>query len=182
MRKDLFASVFAIAFLALSVLAAPAASETPLDSKAKVVALIFISSECPISNKMVPEIERLHKKFAKEDAGLWIVYPNASDGEKEIKEHRREYRIHTPFVRDPKHYLVKKAGVTVTPEAVVYNAKREILYRGRINDQFLALGKGRPQPTQHDLEDAIEAVLAGNKPKIEKTEAIGCYLQDEEKK
>jgi hypothetical protein len=181
MRKAILSRVFATAFLAVSVFSA-AAAETPLDSKTKVVALIFISSECPISNKMVPEIERVHKKFAKTDAGVWIVYPNASDTEKDIKDHRREYHINTPYVRDPKHYLVKKSGVTVTPEAVVYNEKREILYRGRINDQYLALGKGRPQATQHDLEEAIEAVLAGNKPKAEKTEAIGCYIQDDEKK
>jgi hypothetical protein len=154
------------------------AADSPLDSKNKAVALIFISSECPVSNKMVPEIERLHKKFAKTAAGIWLVYPNASDGDKDIKKHRREYHISTPFVRDPKHELVKRAGATITPEAIVYNEKREIVYRGRINDQYLALGKGRPQPTQHDLEDAIDAVLAGGKPKQEKTEAIGCYIQD----
>jgi protein-disulfide isomerase len=173
----MFARVFATVLAALFVV--NVAAESPLNSKNKVVALIFISSECPISNKMVPEIERLYKKFAKKDAGIWIVYPNASDTDKDIKEHRHEYHISTPFVRDPNRELVKKAGITVTPEAVVYNEKREMMYRGRINDQFLALGKGRPQPTQHDLEEAIEAVLAGGKPKMEKTEAVGCYLQDE---
>jgi hypothetical protein len=144
-----------------------------------VVALVFVSSECPVSNKLVPELERLHKRFSKKDAEVWIVYPNASDGEKEIAKHRKEYRISAPFVRDEKHELVKKAGATITPEAVVFNEKREIVYRGRITDQFLALGKGRPQPTQHDLADAIEATLAGEKPKEGRTEAVGCFIQDQ---
>jgi hypothetical protein len=151
----------------------------PLESKEKVVALVFVSSECPISNKLVPELERIHKRFSKKDAQLWIVYPNASDGEPEIAKHRKEFRITAPFARDEKHELVKKSGVTITPEAVVFNEKREIVYRGRITDQFLALGKGRPQPTQHDLRDAIEATLAGEKPKLARTEAVGCFIQDQ---
>lgn len=154
-------------------------AESPLDSKKKVVALVFVSSECPISNKLVPELERLHKRFSKKDAAVWIVYPNVSDGDREIARHRKEFRISAPFARDEKHELVKKAGATITPEAFVYNEKREIVYRGRITDQFLALGKGRPQPTQHDLRDAIEAAVAGEKPKQARTEAVGCFIQDQ---
>src|SRR5689334_16865708 len=113
--------IFLAAFAAASVWAGP------LESKEKVVALVFVSSECPISNKLAPELERLHKRFSKKDAEVWIVYPNASDGEKEIVKHRKEYRITAPFVRDEKHELVKKAGATITPEAVVFNEKREIV-------------------------------------------------------
>ena len=168
-----------VRWICLAALAAVSIWSGPLESKEKVVALVFVSSECPVSNKLAPELERLHKRFSKKDAELWIVYPNASDGEKEIAKHRKEYRISAPFVRDEKHELVKKSGVTITPEAVVFNEKREIVYRGRITDQFLALGKGRPQPTQHDLADAIEATLAGEKPKQARTEAVGCFIQDQ---
>jgi hypothetical protein len=153
--------------LLLAFVAAAALAESPLESKAKVVALV------------VPELERLHKKFSKKDAELWFVYPNASDGQKEIARHRKEFRITAPFARDEEHKLVKRAGATITPEAVVFDERREIVYRGRITDQFLALGKGRPQPTQHDLREAIEAVIAGGKPKQARTEAVGCFIQDQ---
>lgn len=169
--------LFALTLLA-SLLPVSGAAPDLLKAKEKTLVLIFVSSECPISNKMAPEIERLHRKFSTNDVALTVVYPNASDSEKTIAAHQREYHLSAPFTRDPKHELVKAAGVTVTPEAVVFNAAREIVYRGRINDQYLALGKGRPAPTQHDLEEAIEATVAGKKPKESRTEAIGCYIQD----
>jgi hypothetical protein len=156
-----------------------ARADSPLDSKAKVVALIFVSSECPISNKMAPEIERLHQKFSTNGAAIFIVYPNKSDSDALIQAHRKDYRLTAPFVRDPDHALVRKAQVTITPEAAVFDAARHEVYRGRINDQFLAIGKGRPQATVHDLEEAIEAALAGSRPKAMFTEAVGCYIQDQ---
>jgi hypothetical protein len=154
-------------------------AESPLDSKEKVVALVFVSSECPVSNKLVPEFERIHKKFSGKGAELWLIYPNASDGEKEVAKHRKEFRIKAPFVRDEKHQLVKRCAATITPEAVVFDEKREIVYRGRVTDQFLALGKGRPQATEHNLADAIEAALTGKKLKVARTEPVGCFIQDQ---
>ena len=156
-----------------------ARADSPLDSKAKVVALIFISSECPISNKMAPEIERLHQKFSTNGASVVLVYPNKSDTDQLIKAHRKDYRLTAPYVRDVDHALVKKAMATITPEAAVFDANRNEVYRGRINDQFLAIGKGRPQANVHDLESAIEAALAGRRPEKMFIEAVGCYIQDQ---
>ena len=180
MRYSILMLLRLIAFilLPLSVLAAPFS----LKSDAKLVVLIFISSECPISNKLAPEIERLSHKFPTNEVSFNLVYPNASDTDAKISAHRRDYHLTANFLRDPQHELVKKAGATVTPEAAVFDANRNLAYRGRINDRVLALGKDRPQATQNDLEDAITALLAGKNPKHTRTEAIGCYIQDENQK
>jgi len=159
--------VRAIALLAMLALASFAAER-------RVVVEIFVSSECPISNKMAPEIERLTRKF---DGMITLVYPNESDTEEKIAAHRREYKLSAPAVRDPEHKRVKAAKATVTPEAAVLGARRTLLYRGRINDQFLAVGKGKPAPTRHDLEDAIVAALNGQKPHYAHIAAVGCYIE-----
>jgi hypothetical protein len=106
--------------------------ESPLDSKAKVIALVFISSECPVSNRMVPEIERLRRKFATKDVLVCVVYPNASDTETVIEKHRKEFRLQGAFIRDPEHKLVEKALIKITPEAAVFDEPRALVYRGRI--------------------------------------------------
>ena len=159
------------------------ADDTPWsDWSAKVVALVFVSTECPISNKFAPELERLSKRFPTNDVSLVLVYPNASDTDEKIQQHRRDYRLTGQFMRDPKHILVKKGGATVTPEAAVFDEKRRLVYRGRINDQYLALGKGRPKPTQHNLDEAITALRAGKKPNPSRTEAVGCLIQNRTQK
>jgi thiol-disulfide isomerase/thioredoxin len=173
MRSRLFSIVFAALF-AVSAHTA----KSPLDSKAKIVVLVFVSSECPISNKVAPELERLSHKFPTNEVSFTLVYPNSSDTESKVKQHRREYRLTGNFRRDPRHDLVKKARMTITPEAVVFDEMRNVVYRGRVNDQYLALGKGRPQPTEHDLPEVIAAVLDGKKPKQSRTEAVGCFIQD----
>src|SRR5947208_11001406 len=131
--------------LTLFVAACLHAQDSPLKSPAKVVVLVFISSECPVSNKFTPELERLAHEFPTNEVSFNLVYPNASDSDAKIAEHRRDFHLSAPFLHDPKHELVKITGVTVTPEAAVFDANRNLVYRGRINDQFLALGKGRPQ-------------------------------------
>src|SRR5687767_7497111 len=109
--------VFAILFSAWLALCAHAAS--PLDSNTKVVVFVFVSTECPISNRFAPELARLAHKFPTNDVSFTLVYPNASDSAKKVQKHRREFRLTGNFLRDPKHELVKKAGVTITPEAAV---------------------------------------------------------------
>jgi thiol-disulfide isomerase/thioredoxin len=173
----MFSRALTILFATLLAFSTSAA-DSILKSPAKIVVLVFISSDCPVSNKFAPELERLAHKFPSNEVSFNLVYPNASDSDAKIAAHRRDYRLTGPFLRDTKHRLVKETGVTVTPEAVVFDQNRNIAYRGRVNDQYLALGKGRPAPTQHDLEDAITALVSGQQPKESRTEAIGCSIQD----
>jgi hypothetical protein len=53
----------------------------------------------------------------------------------------------------------------------------ELLYRGRIDDGYAALGKKRAVVTEHDLRDALDAIAAGKPVKKAKTKAIGCLIQ-----
>jgi hypothetical protein len=73
---------------------------------------------------------------------------------------------------------VAEVGATVTPEAAVFDGNWNIVYRGRINDQFEDFGKSREKPTTHDLRDAIEATLTGRKIAEPNTKAVGCYIDD----
>ena len=68
-------------------------------------------------------------------------------------------------------------GATITPEAVVWAGGR-VQYRGRIDDRYVDLGVERPAATEHDLADAITAVLAGTPVAHPQTQAVGCYIAD----
>ena len=169
---------WAALLLLLSLGSAITRGEARLGSQAQVVALVFISSECPISYNMAPDIQRIYRKFSTNAVQFLLVYPNPSDSEERIAKHRREYRMGAPFVRDFDHSLVKKTGVTITPEAAVLDRQGTVVYRGRINDRFLSIGRARPEVTTHDLEEAIRAALAGQSPKNFSTRAIGCYIEE----
>lgn len=140
--------------------------------------LIFISADCPVSNRYAPEIQRLYREFAPKGFRFTLVYPNPSDDIAVIERHTREYALPSIVERDPGHALVKKAQATVTPEAVVFDNKDRVIYRGRIDDRFVELGRERPAATKHDLRNALNAVLAGRRVDPAKTQAVGCFIAD----
>lgn len=145
----------------------------PLDGRAAVVVLVFVGAECPISNRYAPEIARLREKYARRGVGFWLVYPNG--GVEAIRRHLEAHALGGDALRDPAQVLVRRAGATRTPEAAVFS-HGALVYRGRIDDRQVDFGIARPEASERDLEDAIEAVLAGRSPHHAVTTAVGCSI------
>ena len=147
------------------------------NSQSKATALIFIRTDCPISNRYAPEIERLKTKYAPE-VTFWLVYPDPDVTSQQIRDHVKEFSLSVAPIQDPQHQLVHKAAATVTPEAAVFLPDGVEIYRGRIDDRFVDFGKARPAATQHDLDSILQAVVAGKAVAKTRTQAIGCYISD----
>ncbi|MEY2427569.1 MAG: hypothetical protein QOJ40_454 [Verrucomicrobiota bacterium] len=144
----------------------------------KAMVLIFVRTDCPISNRYAPEIQRLYQKYASQGISFWLVYPEPDTSAAEITQHSKEYRLSLPALRDVRHSLVRKAGVRVTPEAAVFSSDGREIYRGRIDDRFVDFGKERPAPTQRDLDAALRSVLDHAPMPSRETLAVGCYISD----
>ncbi len=145
----------------------------------RLVILIFAATDCPISNRYVPEIARLNQEFSGRGVRIWWVFPNPEDTASIIRKHNAEFGISEPSVLDSGQALVRLAHVTITPQAAVFAADgprlREV-YRGRIDDRYLSIGKERPQPGQHDLELAISAAVDGKPIPAPAGPAVGCAI------
>jgi hypothetical protein len=140
--------------------------------------LVFTSIECPISNRYAPEIRRLQKDFAARGVRLSLVFANPQETPGAIREHVKAFGYDANVIRDTGSDLVKRTGVTVTPEAAVFDARGRLVYRGRIDDRYADVGIDRQTATTHDLEDAVAATLAGRAVQPARTRAVGCYLAD----
>jgi hypothetical protein len=127
---------------------------------------------------MAPEVRELYKEFKSQDVDFFLIYVDPHETAAAIHDHLREYEYPCMALRDPNHVLVEQTGATVTPEAVVFNDKWSVAYRGRINDMYEDFGKSREVPTKRDLRDAIVATLAGKAMAEPLTKAIGCYIGD----
>jgi hypothetical protein len=139
---------------------------------------VFTTTECPIANRYVPEIKRLADKFGSQGVKFTMVYPVPSDSDAMVREHLAKYQVDVPFTRDAGFAMVKATKVTVAPEVAVLDEVGRVIYRGRIDDRFVDFGKERPAPTSHDLESALDAVVAGKPVPVAQTRAVGCYLAD----
>lgn len=150
----------------------------PLGSEsAKTTVFLFTRSDCPISNRYAPEIQRLHKMFASHGTQFYLVYPDPQETALSIREHLDDYGYHCTALRDPDHKLVALTGASITPEAAVFSSDGTMVYLGRIDDRFPQFGVSR-NPATHELEDVLQALTTGNSVTPAKTQAIGCYIID----
>jgi hypothetical protein len=166
--------------LALLLAAAACAADDPFASSARARVLIFVRTDCPITNRYAPELQRLSQEFSGRGAEFWLVYPDSAETAVSMKRHRAEFNFPGTVLRDPRHSLVKLAHATTAPEAAVFDSAGKLLYHGRIDDRWVNPGTARPAARTHDLEDAIAAVLAGHRPAQAATPAVGCSLADVE--
>jgi protein-disulfide isomerase len=142
----------------------------------RLTVLVFTTTDCPISNRYAPEIQNLAGKFG-DKAKFILVYPVPADTPEAIRAHHKKFGYSLEYLRDAGQKLVKQTGVTVTPEVAVMKGST-VLYRGRIDDRYVELGKERPTPTTRDLDDALSAVIAGKPIATKETRAVGCILSD----
>lgn len=140
----------------------------------KPVVLIFVRSDCPISNRYAPLIQQISSQY-RDKVEVWLVYPSETASAEKIRQHKQEYGYKLPALRDPQHVLVARAQVQVTPEAAVFDAKHELLYHGRIDNLYQDFGHARPAATTHELVDAIQAAVFG-KAGPSNQPAVGCFI------
>jgi thiol-disulfide isomerase/thioredoxin len=177
-----------VAWLAPLASTSPAAENTGFDLQGnpvdplksaggKVVVLVFVRTDCPVSNRYAPLIQKLSTEHAGK-AAFWLIYPSKSESPEAIRKHEREYGYKIPALRDPRHVLVKESQVQITPEVAVFDLSKRLVYHGRIDNLYEDIGRARSTATTHELEDAIFAALTGKSLAVDATHGVGCYISD----
>jgi hypothetical protein len=148
---------------------------------AKAVVFVFTRSDCPISNRYAPELERLQRQPAAASIEFWMVFVDPAESARDIREHLQRFAYTGRAVRDPRHALAAAAGATIAPEAAVFvreSGAPRLVYRGRIDDRYQAPGRMRPAATTRDLEGVIHQVRDAGSLVLRETQAVGCIIAD----
>jgi AhpC/TSA family len=151
-------------------------------SGTEAVVLFFVASDCPISNRYIPEIRSLEEKFAAQHIVFWFVYPNVGETSSGVRQHEAAYGPEEHILLDPDHRLVALAHAKLTPESAILVPERSAaeafrtVYHGRIDDLYVQFGQERPKATQHDLERAIDDVLRHRSVEQPNGPAVGCGI------
>ncbi|MEQ1352517.1 MAG: redoxin domain-containing protein, partial [Candidatus Acidiferrum sp.] len=97
------------------------AVEELANSRGKVLVLVFVRTNCPVSNRYAPLIQQMSRQHGK-DVSFRLVFPDKSESPEKIRNFLRDYKYELPAIRDVEHVLVKATLVKVTPEAAVFDA------------------------------------------------------------
>lgn len=148
----------------------------------RAVLLFFVASECPISNRTFPEMQRLRQLFASRGVRTWFVYPDSTERPAGVLAHQHAFDTGGDPLLDPDGTLTRLARARVTPEAAILipapstPAGWRPVYTGRIDDRFLHLGVERPAPTQLFVQQALDALLAGRPVPAATGSPVGCSI------
>ncbi len=145
-------------------------------SDAKLTVLVFLGTQCPVSNGYAPALRRVYEAHAGAKVGVLGVHCDPDVSAEIAQTHARDYELPFPLVLDHDQRLAHVCGIKIVPTAVVIGADGRVLYRGRIDNRYVANGLRRPEATIFDLKAALELALAGQKPNPSTTEPIGCPL------
>lgn len=143
---------------------------------AEAVVYCLLGTECPVSNGYAPAMQRLAEKYAPRGVRFIGVYCEPEVTAEVARRHGEEYGLKFPRLLDPAHELIGRTGAKTMPTMVVVGPSGAIAYRGRIDDRWSPQGKRRDAPRTRELEDALEAVLAGRAPTVSETPTFGCPL------
>src|ERR1700749_35766 len=97
----------------------------------KVVVLVFLRRDCPVSGRYAPVIQQISKTYSNR-AKFFLIFPDKADSAADIQKYLADYHYSLPAFRDPRHTLAKLGHVQITPEVAVFS-DRQLIYDGRID-------------------------------------------------
>ncbi len=139
------------------------------------VVVAVTSSSCPVSKRYLPTFAKLEKEFAAKGVGFVYVNPIPSDKPDEAKAAVKAAGIAGTYLPDRDGSLCLALGAKTTGDVFLLDAKRTIVYRGAVDDQY-GVGYSLDAPKRTFLKDAIELTLSGWPVKVPATTAPGCEL------
>ncbi len=138
----------------------------------KAIVLMFIATQCPVSNAYNGRMVTLHKDYASKGVAFVGINANKQEGAEEVKNHATEHGFEFPILKDWNNIIADKLGASVTPEIYVLNSNLEILYHGRIDDS-----SRENRVMSQDLRTALDRILEGKTLEVRETKAFGCSIK-----
>jgi thiol-disulfide isomerase/thioredoxin len=143
--------------------------------KDKSKVYIAMYEDCPVCIYMTKSLKDLQEEYGK-DYDFILVFPNQLSNYKTMVLFKEKYELHNfKLVLDEDQSLSKKLNLKVTPEALIENSKGEIIYKGRINDAYVKIGKRRYSIQEHTLKNYLNGTFK-SRSEEEWPKAVGCYI------
>jgi thiol-disulfide isomerase/thioredoxin len=140
------------------------------DSKLRVV--MFIATQCPVSNAYNERMAALDKEYGAKGVKFLAVNSNRQEPAAEVGEHAAKHGFGFPVFKDENNVVADVFGASVTPEIYVFDSGWTLRYHGRIDDN-----QAGARITAPDLRNALDALLAGKPVPAAETKAFGCTIK-----
>jgi peroxiredoxin len=140
--------------------------------------LIITCNHCPYSRAYWNRIKKLYERYEEDNLGIMTINPNDAeqypqDSFENMKDMAEQLGNTFVYLHDETQEVAKKLGAMRTPEVFLFNANRELVYRGAIDDSW----ENENMVTRVYLEDAIEYTLDGMEIDYPEIPPVGCTIK-----
>lgn len=149
------------------------------DFSDKYVFLVLVTSNhCPYAQAYWPRLIKLAHKFEEDNLGFVAICGNdpavqPQDSFDNMKQLATQFRLPFPYLHDENQNVMRNLGAQKTPEVFLFNQKRELVYKGAIDDSW----ENEATVMSVHLEDAIEYTLDGIDIDYPEVDAVGCSIK-----
>jgi peroxiredoxin len=142
------------------------------------VAVIFSCNHCPYVKAWEDRMVQIQADYGPKGVQLLVINPNDAnafpdDSFPKMKERAKEKGFNFPYLRDETQEVARAYGAERTPEVFVLDKHGVLRYHGAIDDNYDSPGAVK----EHHLRAALDALLAGQAPKITLTPPVGCSIK-----
>lgn len=150
--------------------------------KAKGFIIVFTCNTCPFSIANEERLIAVDMKYKKMGYPVIAINPNnplvqPGDSFKAMQKRASSKGYTFPYLEDNNQQVFPMYGATKTPHVYVlqknHGNKYIVKYIGAIDNS----SRDASTVTEKYLENAVDALLAGQKIKVKETKAIGCSIK-----
>ncbi len=146
----------------------------------KGVILVFTCNTCPYAKMYESRILDLNNTYGPKGFPVVAINPNdieqqPGDSMAEMVKRSEDKGYTFPYLRDDSQATARAYGATKTPHVYVLNNDGgfTVEYIGAIDDS----PRDASDVSERHVENAIDALLAGQKPTVVTKNAIGCTIK-----
>ena len=144
----------------------------------KAVVVVFTCNHCPAAVKAEDRLIQLQKDYATRGVQLIAINSNEdaghpTDSYEHMIQRAADKGFNFPYLRDETQQAATAYGALRTPHVFLLDQSRNVVYRGRVDDNINDAG----DVTRHDLREALDEVLEGKRVCVPITEPVGCNVK-----
>lgn len=146
---------------------------------APATVVIWTCNHCPYALAWHDRILDVARDHSERESGVRFLQINSNDAERYPADSAAAMRQRwerapwpMPYLHDADQSVARAFGAQTTPDLFVLDAERRLAYRGAPDADHQD-----PELRAQWLRDALDAVLAGERPDPAETDPVGCGIK-----
>ncbi len=152
------------------------------DSKAwhgRIVVVAFICNHCPFVVHLKKDLAAFGRYCQSKDVTMVAISSNdvqtyPADSPELMKADAAEFGYVFPYLYDESQSVARAFDAACTPDFFVFDREAKLAYRGQFDDSRPGNGVAI---TGHDLKNAVDCLLGGERPPLAQRPSIGCNIK-----